>query len=619
MVETVRALENLMDNLSKGLVYVDSSRCIQACNQKAKSITGIIFDWVAAHDAGEIKEGDIVIIADNNLGDDDGGLCLEDLRTINISDKNIKQGDMLIGVGVYKNSKMDPIYKYLREHQLRTPLKLDVNYLGFHICSVIDIINRIITISVNGVDFVLPYFSSVGHMVVIDGMTGKVNFFQAKGYSVRKEAVANLLRGNSFMSKSNKYDASDQISVVGSKFLDLFEESDLSNKIFRILDGKEGAIQNTLYEINKRLVVCSVFPSFTNSEEKIIEGAYIMIEDASALEELLADRNNIIEEIEKKHKEDQHSQKEFPEDAFKGFVGASTKANETKYLAYKASKTKFNVIITGESGTGKSKLAKEIHNMKNPNRPFVEVNCNAITSTLFESELFGYVGGAFTGAMRSGKAGFFEAANGGTIFLDEIGEIPLEVQVKLLQVLQNKSIYRVGSSKPIQVDVRVITATNKDLEEEVRKGKFRQDLFYRINVFPIEIPPLRERKSDLYLLINKTMQNICEYYEVEAKQFSGEALRKMLFYNWPGNVRELENVIERAITLCESNLIYPEHISIGAEYRPKNMRELLEEEEARILEGALLTYNGDKQAVLRELEISKTTFYEKMKKYNIRE
>lgn len=619
MSEIKQVLENLMDHLSKGLVYVDANGCIQACNQKAKSITGIILEQSVTHEAGQLRNGDIVIIADNNLGEDDGELEVSDLSKINIRDNQIKKGDMLIGIGVYENHEIAPAYKYLREHQLRSPLKVDVNYLGFHICACINTIDHVILISVNGFEFELPYFSSVGHMVVIDGSRGFIKFFQAKGYSVRKETIGDLLRGDSFMAKFNQLEEStqEQISVIGQPFLNLFEESDLSHQIFRILRGKASSIQNALYEINKRLVLCSIFPDTNDSDEEAIEGVYLVIEDASALEELLAERNGIIEEIEKKQVQHLKHQKEFPEEVFKHFVGASSKTRETKYLAFKAASTKFNVLITGESGTGKSQLAQEIHDIKNPDTPFVEVNCNAIAPTLFESELFGYVGGAFTGASSTGKSGFFEAAHGGTLFLDEIGDLPLEIQVKLLHVMQNKMIYRVGSSKPIQVDVRIIAATNKNLHEEVRKGRFRQDLYYRINVFPIEIPPLRERKADLYLLINQTMRNACEYYGIEEKQFSGGALAKMLSYHWPGNVRELENIIERAITLCESNLIYQEHISIAQEEAPKTLKEQLEREEARILENALQMYNGDKQLIMKELDVSKTAFYEKVKKYGL--
>jgi Nif-specific regulatory protein len=214
--------------------------------------------------------------------------------------------------------------------------------------------------------------------------------------------------------------------------------------------------------------------------------------------------------------------------------------------------------------------------------------------------------------------GFFEAANKGTIFLDEIGELPIDIQVKLLHVLQNKVIYRVGSSKPIKVDVRVIAATNRNLEEEVAQGRFRQDLYYRINVFPIEIPPIRERKGDLYLLINQLMKNICDDYGLEAKMFSGEALQKMISYNWPGNVRELENVIERAITLCDSNIIYGEHLRIGKGNIPRTMKEMLAKEEERILEMTLLKYNGNKQKAMEELDMSRSIFYDKLKKYNIK-
>ena len=179
-------------------------------------------------------------------------------------------------------------------------------------------------------------------------------------------------------------------------------------------------------------------------------------------------------------------------------------------------------------------------------------------------------------------------------------------------------IYRVGSSKPIKVNVRVIAATNKNLEEEVAKGNFRQDLFYRINVFPIEIPPIRERKADLYLLINQILKKVCDSYGFESKQFSGEALRMLISYNWPGNVRELENAIERAVTLCDSNIIYPEHLKIYSEEIPTTMKEMLAREEERILEMTIIKNNGDKQKAMKELDMSRSVFYDKLKKYNIK-
>lgn len=603
-------LEIIMDNIDRGIMFIDDDKKIQLCNAKAKEITGIVIDANIAHESGTIAEGDIVIIADNKLGDDDGELSAEELALLNIKDKDIKPGDMLLAVGVYKNDKIKAEYKYLREHQINIPLVLDVNYLGFKISASINTEAKETLIKVNEKEFHLKYLFSVGNVVVIDGKTGFVKFFQAKGYSIRHEDLGKLLRGGKYHGKSLE---PRDVEVQGKDFLQLFSKSELSDKLFDILQGTSQDVKDELYEINKRLFVCTMI--HTGQEKK---GVFLLLQDIESLEKLLNERNDIIMRIEETNRKVRQSDIGYPEHAFGSIIGRSAKMNEVKYMAYKASQNKFNVIITGESGTGKSMIAREIHNLWDKTRPFVEVNCNAIAPSLFESELFGYVGGAFTGAKNEGKVGFFEAADGGTIFLDEIGEIPLDIQVKLLHVLQTKMIYRVGSSKPKKIDVRVIAATNKDLEAEVLQGNFRQDLFYRINVFPIVIPPLRERKSDLYLMINSIATRTCKAYGIKLKQFSGDALQQLLSYNWPGNVRELENAVERAITLCESDIIYSEHLNIGSRTTPKTMKELLGLEEKRILEMAMIRNVGNKQKVMKELELSKTVFYEKLKKYDIK-
>lgn len=612
IIRHIRLVSRMMDQINYGIVYVDREKRIQICNDKAKEFTGIMFDAPFSHDEGVISEGDIVIIADNSVGEDDGGLCSEDLQSLNIHDGGISQGDILLAVGVYRNAEIEPAYKYVHQHHLAMPVRLQENYLGFKICAEVDTERRITAITVNDVVHELEFFSSVGNIVVVDGKYGNIKFFQAKGYSVRNEDLANILRGQPFQSKGG---TSYEIDVTGRPYLDFFDESPLTEKMFRALEGEPISVRNTIQEINKRPFICTILTAEEEETGRIF-GVMLLIQAVDSLEALVEEKNRLIEQLEHVgNKETRRQDFHVPEEAVRSFVGNSSKAEETKYLAYKASQNRFNTLITGESGTGKSILARAIHRMGMPEAPFVEVNCNAIAPSLFESELFGYVGGAFTGARSEGKKGFFEEADGGTIFLDEIGDIPLTIQVKLLHVLQNKIIYKVGSSKPVKVDVRVIAATNQNLEEEVRRGTFRQDLYYRINVFQIQIPPLRERQSDLYLLINQILETTCRRYGLPPKKFSSDALKVMLAYNWPGNVRELENVVERAAMLCDSNIIYSEYLSVGNEDTPTSMKELLAREEARILESTLIRCNGDKNRAMKELGMSRSVFYDRLKQY----
>ncbi|MDK4479622.1 sigma 54-interacting transcriptional regulator, partial [Fusobacterium necrophorum] len=211
----------------------------------------------------------------------------------------------------------------------------------------------------------------------------------------------------------------------------------------------------------------------------------------------------------------------------------------------KVAKNNTSILITGESGTGKEIIAKQIHDLSSySDGPFITVNCGAIPESLMESELFGYTKGAFTGADPKGKIGFFERAHNGTIFLDEIGEMPLQIQVKMLRVLQDKKITPIGSHTEKQVNVRIIAATNRNLEQEVKKRNFREDLFYRLSVFPIDIPPLRERKKDIKILVNFFVKKYYISFQMEQKDISTEVYQYFLEYSWPGNIRELRNTIE---------------------------------------------------------------------------
>ena len=303
----------------------------------------------------------------------------------------------------------------------------------------------------------------------------------------------------------------------------------------------------------------------------------------------------------------------------KKIVGQCEAMRKVIQLALTIARRPINTLILGPTGAGKEVIAKAIH-FNSPRRegPFVAVNCTAIPDSLFESEMFGYVGGAFTGANPQGKAGFFEAADGGTIFLDEIGEIPLQIQAKLLSVIQNKVVCRVGSTRSVPVDVRILAATNRDLRAEVAAGRFRQDLYYRLSAFSVELPPLRSCPEDVCFLIDRLMEKIPQKYGVPPRSLSGEAFGKLLAYNWPGNIRELENVLENAVALSESELIYSEHIHLeGTAPAPLTLKERLKREERQILRQTLAQCGGSRVKAMELLGLSKTVFYGKLKEYQL--
>lgn len=320
------------------------------------------------------------------------------------------------------------------------------------------------------------------------------------------------------------------------------------------------------------------------------------------------------------------------EGVFKDIIGNSNHLEKVKRIASTVASSESTVLLRGDSGTGKELFSKAIHNMSNrKNKNFVTINCAALPENLLESELFGYEKGSFTGAILSGKDGLFVEADGGTLFLDEIGELSVILQAKLLRVLQEGKIRKIGSNKEIQVDVRIIAATNKNLEEMIRDKEFREDLYYRLNVIPIYIPRLNERLEDIPLLVKFFIERLNKKMKRNIRGAQIEFINKLMEYKWPGNVRELQNVIERAMNLCEGDVLTNKELIFDFRNKnnfeldiihelnlekPEELKEIMERLEKEVLTKALSGYKSYRKAAIA-LGVSHTTIINKIKKYKI--
>ncbi|ODA17805.1 sigma-54-dependent Fis family transcriptional regulator [Geobacillus thermoleovorans] len=368
-----------------------------------------------------------------------------------------------------------------------------------------------------------------------------------------------------------------------------------------------------------RDVIVNVAPIIVDG---VLKGSVGVIHDVSEIQRLTTELNRarqIIRTLEAKY-------------SFADIVGESEEMKVAIEQAKLAAKTPATILLRGESGTGKELFAHAIHNASDRKyNKFIRVNCAAIPETLLESELFGYEEGAFSGARRGGKRGLFEEANNGSIFLDEIGELSASTQAKLLRVLQEREIVRVGGTKPIPINVRVIAATNVNLEKAIAEGAFREDLYYRLNRMPIYIPPLRARKEDIPALCRHLIQKLNQDYGRNVEGVTDEAMAKLLAYDWPGNVRELENVLGRAMIFMKFHEVMidathlpplaspssvPAHrVETEEEIRP--LEEMVSRYEASLIEQALRRHRGNKTAAARALGISVRNLYYKLEKYNL--
>ena len=385
--------------------------------------------------------------------------------------------------------------------------------------------------------------------------------------------------------------------------------------------GNEGLYW--LSEIKKRcpdveVVLFTAYADIQLAVEGMKRGAFDFIVKPWENEKLVT---TLTAAYDHRAKEFSHEEKSIPASAVPMLWGGSPAMSSIRKTVDKIAPTDATVLITGENGTGKDVLAGEIHRMSDrATKPMVCVDAGALTETLFESELFGHVKGAFTDA-HADHAGKFEQADGGTLFLDEIGNIPLHLQAKLLRAIQNRTITRVGDTKAIPVDIRLICATNKDLEKMVRDGEFREDLFYRINTMHINLPALRERSDEIIPLAEMFLKKYAERYRRNVSVLSAEAMAKLKEHRWSGNIRELQNCIEKAVILSEDGELQPQDIqlpqSAPVHEEDEMVEETLEMVEERTIRAAMSRFGGNLSLVAKSLDISRPTLYSKLKKYNI--
>lgn len=603
MLKSKDYVEIYTNIMSEGFIAIDDKGTIQVYNNKAREIFGIDRDYKIAHSPGRIEDGDIVILAINNLGKDDGNLGPKDLKILGIEDEDLEKGDSIVSISRYNHRKEEPRYKFLKAEEAKNILVLTEIISGCEIEVTIDFINRSMKVSVGDEDYEMDYINAIGFMVVLDSKTMTMKFFQSQGYTARGESINELLSGKKYRGKGDK---EENFDVLGRNIFEIHKDNPTMKKLLKIAGGEDITISDEFNEINGFPTICTL-QAVEKDGRRL--GAALKVEDITELRELVKERDKALRELDRVER--QLENENILKKLFPKIIGDSDKMIYMKKLALKASKSNSTTLLLGESGTGKTELAKAIHkNSRLKNKPFIQVNCGAIDRDVLERELFGY----------EDKKGYLELADGGTILLDEIGDISGTVQAKLLQFLQNKSYYKIGANEITELDVRIIAASNVSLEEKIEEGKFREDLFYRINVFPIWLPPLKDRMEDLYSLVDYLIPKLSKELGLRSKTISTEAMNLLLNYNWPGNIRELENILERAINLCEGDIILSKHIVIDEKDEYTNISSLkktLEFWEKKSIENALAFFNGDKKMAMKALKVSKTTLYDKINKYNI--
>jgi two-component system response regulator HydG/two-component system response regulator AtoC len=410
-------------------------------------------------------------------------------------------------------------------------------------------------------------------------------------------------------------------AINGLEALKRLEEEDYSLVLLDLkmpnLNGIETLKKIREFDINLPIIMISAYGSISEAVEAMKLGALDYLIKPFDIEELKIIVERAIKQYELKVENIYYREEEEKRFNFDEIIGKSKAIKRVLEMVKSVSVTPATVLITGESGTGKELIARAIHkNSPGNNNPFVVVNCVAFSSHLLESELFGHEKGAFTGAI-SKRIGRFEMANGGTIFLDEIGEIDPFIQTKLLRFLQEKEFERVGSSKSIKVDVRILSATNQDLKKKAEDNNFRQDLYYRLNVFNIEVPPLRERKEDIPLLVEHFLHKYDKILNKKVEEISPQAMELLLNYDYPGNIRELENILERSMIMAKNNIIDETYFAFINKENFSEKKGTLKEAEKELIIKYLIQNKSNRTKTAELLGMSRRSLQNKIKEYQI--
>jgi len=602
---------NILGLIDEGIIIVDREKTIKYIKKKAMNRCGLDLINGIGHPSGHVEPGDIAIICCNAAGLDTEILSLSDLELIGVNPQEVNKGDSVIAIGKVGASRGSAIvetkafsceYRILEvdclfDHQI--PVKASVNE-----------INNRLSVTVFHDTYEIDFQKFNNTLVIVSPDTKQVKFYQTRGYSLRGEAARDVLKGKPYAAKGS----SGELPVIVGSSIDIIRpDCLLIQSIERVLSsGQE--IRDMELCINTVVIKVSIF--LINNFEDENDSCVLVLNDISDISDIKRLQQCLL-------------LKAAEQNFYSSIIGSSENITVLKKMAYKVSRGNSTVLLLGESGTGKGLFAKAIHNSsKRAEKSFVAINMASIPENLLESELFGYEEGAFTGARKKGKPGKFLIADKGTTFLDEIGDMKYSLQAKLLQVLQEGCIYPVGSVNPIQVDVRIIAATNRKLEEQVEKGLFREDLYYRLNVVVLELPPLRDRKEDIKELIHHLIPRINKKLEKNVESVEPEVYHRLLSYDWPGNIRELENVLESAINLTEGKALTLKDIparfvknlmnSKGTEDpRHLSLKAISSSTEKQVIDAALEVTDGNRTETAILLNISRTALYNKLKKYGL--